>query len=809
MALQQTVRMTWCMWVLLCSGAVGTALAINDISVSAGASPNPATQGARIVYTVTVANHGPDAVTEYDPYVVFLLTNPDLVELASTLINVSSGTAVREGGAVNWTAPQLGVGQSATMTVSVLTTATGTLNASVEVSFPGWQSGEDPNTANNQASSAVVIGAHPLLADLAVATWASASPIGSGRPFNYNVRIANSGPDVASNVVVRDFLPAGSSYYLDDGYISQGDLTATNGGVIVWSVGTLNVGGEASMVIDVTAAAGIITNVVTATNSTPDPDLPNNRAEVSVTVLPVADLGIDSRDFPGGVEAGAPFTFIRTVHNYGPDSATETIITNELPDWARCLAVTNAYGSWTQLPGRVVLELGTVPSGETRSVSLTFVGVAAGIYSNEAEVGTSCLDDNPGNNRITDVTEVWGGTQALFLPASVMTNTVRSRRGFGVLVKSNGVPAGNQRVHVVVTRGPHAGRRYSALTDPNGVASFHDYVGTRPGIDRLSATGTVGLLTFATEARVEWRYRRAVRYPPQLLGRDPGAISLAALPSAAVTETDLNLPVHEHAEVAFEVSENMVVKDVNLHLYLQHEGLDVMAATLVSPQGTTNVLFTGLSQATNGLGMGSTLPSDCSLDDDAPQALASGSEPFIGAYQTQGGALGSYTGEQAVGWWTFRLENLDWDESEGDIGVLHGLELELTPADGDADDDGMDDDWESANLLDAGNALDATGDADRDGMSNRDEFTAGTDPQSSNDVLKVTGFIHGSAAAGDVTLCWKSSSNTYYSIEWAPCVQPDSFTVVASNLPATTPLNTHTQDVVGGAQGFFRVQLEE
>jgi hypothetical protein len=56
----------------------------------------------------------------------------------------------------------------------------------------------------------------------------------------------------------------------------------------------------------------------------------------------------------------------------------------------------------------------------------------------------------------------------------------------------------------------------------------------------------------------------------------------------------------------------------------------------------------------------------------------------------------------------------------------------------DADDDGLPDDWETANGLDPSNGADATRDADGDGSQNLAEYTAGTNLKDANFLLKIT-----------------------------------------------------------------------
>ena len=57
-------------------------------------------------------------------------------------------------------------------------------------------------------------------------------------------------------------------------------------------------------------------------------------------------------------------------------------------------------------------------------------------------------------------------------------------------------------------------------------------------------------------------------------------------------------------------------------------------------------------------------------------------------------------------------------------------------------------------------------------------------------------------------LTWHSVSNRFYAIDRAGGLWPVAFAPLASNLPATPPVNTYTDRVNGAATGFYRVRVE-
>jgi large repetitive protein len=111
-----------------------------------------------------------------------------------------------------------------------------------------------------------------------------------GSNLTYTLTITNLGPTAVPNVTVTNTLPL--SVVLKSASSSQGSL-ATNANRIVASLGSLNAGSVANVVlIVVPQTLGSITNVATVTSGFPDPAIANNSALLSTTVLPLPILSV-------------------------------------------------------------------------------------------------------------------------------------------------------------------------------------------------------------------------------------------------------------------------------------------------------------------------------------------------------------------------------------------------------------------------------------------------------------------------------------------------------------------------------------
>lgn len=126
-------------------------------------------------------------------------------------------------------------------------------------------------------------GEGPVNADVA-ATKAGPGTVAPGGTVAYTLNLTNYGPDPAADVVLTDRLPPGlGSPDAVGGTVADGQA--------VWSIGTVAVGSTLKFDLRGTApASGSLTDVVSSTSSTPDPDPTNNdgtssSASVTTTVV--------------------------------------------------------------------------------------------------------------------------------------------------------------------------------------------------------------------------------------------------------------------------------------------------------------------------------------------------------------------------------------------------------------------------------------------------------------------------------------------------------------------------------------------
>lgn len=370
-----------------------------DLRVDTTFNPATVPAGQTVLYVADIGNDGPDSATGVQ------LT----VNLASGLTVQSAeptqGSCATSGNRVicGMGALLLATQARLQLTLSVGSDARGTLNTTASVSADQ----PDPNPANNQASSALLVEAPaPQNADLSVTKSVTPQQVRVGERATYQIDVRNAGPGNATGVRVTDALPAGLSVV--SATSTQGTCSGS-GGSATCNLGSLASGGQARMTVEVSVgqdAQRSSVNTATVVGDQPDPVSTNNQASATLTVdppEPTADLQVTKTGSPDPVRVGQLLRYTIVVNNLGPSEATNVLITDTLPqgtEFANC--------SPNCEPGDVIVRchVDRIAPGGNGGAFIDVRPTQAGTITNRVTVEGEQRDPNTANNTATRTTTV-------------------------------------------------------------------------------------------------------------------------------------------------------------------------------------------------------------------------------------------------------------------------------------------------------------------------------------------------------------------------------------------------------------------
>jgi uncharacterized repeat protein (TIGR01451 family) len=188
-----------------------------------------------------------------------------------------------------------------------------------------------------------------------------------GGRITYSLTVYNAGPDTATNVVLTDALPAHTSFV--DAAINTGSVSF-DGTTVTINIDTLafDSTATATLIVQVnqdTPLDTIISNTVTGTSDTPDPEPSNNSATAFTTVIGPFAGDVLISEFrlrgPGGVDD----EFIELYNN------TETPI---------AVSTTDGTDGWAVAASDGVIRF-IIPNGTVIPARGHFLGVNSNAYS--------------------------------------------------------------------------------------------------------------------------------------------------------------------------------------------------------------------------------------------------------------------------------------------------------------------------------------------------------------------------------------------------------------------------------------------
>jgi uncharacterized repeat protein (TIGR01451 family) len=365
-----------------------TVTAAADLALTKSDRTDPVTTGALVIYTLVVINNGPSNATG----VVLTDTLP-----ASMVFQTSTpgpSTCTHMDGIVTCDLGNIGSGGSRQVVIRAYTTLSGVFTNQAEVAA----NEPDPYAANNRASEDTTV--QP--ADLSVTKSDSPDPVRVGAPLNYRLTVANTGPNVATGIVLTDTLPPGVTFQSSN----PGDPICTHvSGSVTCDLGNLpNLGSTSVTIVVIPTTAGIITNRAEVAANEPDPDPADNTATATTTVNAAADLEVSKGDTPDPAIAGENLTYTLIVTNNGPSRATGVVLTDTLPAG---VTLVSAPGC-SELSGSVTCNLHNITSGHRAQVTLVVaVGSSTtGTLTNHAGVRGNEFDPDMANNSASAATTV-------------------------------------------------------------------------------------------------------------------------------------------------------------------------------------------------------------------------------------------------------------------------------------------------------------------------------------------------------------------------------------------------------------------
>jgi uncharacterized repeat protein (TIGR01451 family) len=238
--------------------------------------------------------------------------------------------------------------------------------------------------------------------NLVLTGTAAPEPVLAGGQITYALTVSNQGSIDAHFVSLTDQLPQGVT--LVSATASQGFIVPNQGGnpsVVTANLGTLPVGGTATLTIVVqtpAGTAGTLIDVGSVTSQETDPNPSSESITLKSSVELAADVSVAIAAAPDPDPIDGDLTFTVTVSNSGPSPASNVVATLPIPASATFVSASSTSGTTTFGGGQVTASLGSLASGVSATVTVVVQANAIGTLSATAQVSSDNIDPNTGNN---------------------------------------------------------------------------------------------------------------------------------------------------------------------------------------------------------------------------------------------------------------------------------------------------------------------------------------------------------------------------------------------------------------------------
>ena len=337
--------------------------------------------GTSTVYNLKVKNAGPNNATN------IAVSNPIPAGITSFSWTGSNGSIGTNVGLTN-NIPTLAVGSEINYTITAIIPATFTGNL---VSAASASSANDPDAS---CVACVDTDLPTPKADLVVVNTDNETVYVPGSLSVYTVNVTNNGPDLATNVLVQNPIPAGIAQFSWTGNGANGNNLALNNVIPFLNVGQTVVY-TISVLVPPTYTGNLITSA-TATATTLDPNPGCAQCSDTNTLGNGADLVLSNTDNIANYTTGTNNTYILNLTNFGPATATNVVVTNPIPAGIIAFSWIGSNGSSGTNVG-LLDTIANLPLGTTITYTIT-LGVPAAFTGNLtciASVTSTTSDPRP------------------------------------------------------------------------------------------------------------------------------------------------------------------------------------------------------------------------------------------------------------------------------------------------------------------------------------------------------------------------------------------------------------------------------
>lgn len=401
-----------------------------------------------------------------------------------------------------------------------------------------------------------------------------------------------------------------------------------------------------------------------------------DRADLSVTLIPP----------PNPVPVGAEFAYVFQVRNGGPDPAAPVTLRQTLPaNVTLTTATAEPSGVCTLVGDTLVCDFGTLAADEIATATVLVTPTATGPAATSARVMALQTDPSTGNNTasftstvvapqlVVDSVQVSGGNGNGVIDVNECNELTVVLRNTGTYVAQNvSATLSSATPGVTITRPESSYPDISTDDSQANLLAFNvstapDFVCGTPiqaVLDVVTDTGSFSLpVTLETGAREAHQFN--VAGPVTILNSQ----GYGGNPSGWRPVT-VNVPVSGLSGSIHEVTAS---------LHIEHDRRRDVRVELISPDGTTIILFSGVGGTGDDFGTGCSNANRTKFSDSAAIGIGSGSGNFTGTYRPQE-PFSTFKGMDASvanGTWVVRITDM---HSMNSGGTLECLSLGITTA---------------------------------------------------------------------------------------------------------------------------------